>query len=292
MDLRPLLLVLAVIATCLSSLSAAEAMRALIVTGQNNHAWQQTTPLLKSALEATGLFTVDVATSPSKGSDMSPFRPAFTDYAVVVSNYAGDAWSEPTKAAFVDYMRNGGGFVVIHSASNAFPDWPEYNEICGLGGWEGRNEKWGPWLYWDGKIIRDPSPGRGGDHGDIHAFEITFRDTSHPITRGLPTVWLHAADELYNRLRGPAENFTLLATAFDRPERRGTGRHEPILFTIKYGKGRVFHTTLGHVRGDPTAMRCVGFIVTLQRGAEWAATGDVTQPVPADFPTATAISLR
>lgn len=58
---------------------------------------------------------------------------------------------------------------------------------------------------------------------------------------------------------------------------------------IRYGQGRVFHTTLGH---DVAAMQCVGFIVTLQRGAEWAATGRVTMPVPHDFPSATEVRTR
>ena len=271
---------------------AAAPLKALILTGQNNHDWKLTTPLLEKALTDTGLFTVDVAVSPPKGADMSAFRPAFSDYAVVVSNYTGDAWPADTKSAFVDYMRRGGGFVVVHSASNAFPDWPEYNAICGLGGWEGRDERWGPWVYWDKKIIRDPSPGRGGDHAPVHSFVIDVREPNHPITRDLPPAFLHAADELYNRLRGPAENLTVLATAYDKPVGAGSGRHEPILLTVTYGEGRVFHTTLGHVRGDPTAMRSVAFIATFQRGAEWAATGKVTQPVPSDFPDASAFRLR
>ncbi|HYD83168.1 MAG TPA: ThuA domain-containing protein, partial [Opitutus sp.] len=149
------------------------------------------------------------------------------------------------------------------------------------------------WVYWKERIVRDPSPGRGGDHGAIHAFQLVSRQPDHPIMRGLPAAWLHASDELYNQLRGPAENLTVLATAFDDPANRGTGRHEPILFTVDYGRGRVFHTTLGHARnGDVTALRCVGFIATFQRGAEWAASGKVTQLVPSDFPTATAVSTR
>src|SRR5690606_26525012 len=140
---------------------------------------------------------------------------------------------------------------------------------------------------------RDPTPGRGGDHGAIHSFQLVTREPDHPVMRGLPSVWRHADDELYNQLRGPAENLTVLATAFDDPAHRGTGRHEPILFTVNYDRGRVFHSTLGHARkGDVTALRSVGFIVTLQRGAEWAATGQVTQPVPADFPTAESASSR
>ena len=100
---------------------------------------------------------------------------------------------------------------------------------------------------------------------------------------------MHAEDELYDRLRGPAENLTVLATAYSDPSTRGTGKHEPILMTVQYGRGRVFHTTLGH---HTLAMQCAGFITTLQRGAEWAATGKVTQAVPEDFPGADTTSLR
>ena len=107
-----------------------------------------------------------------------------------------------------------------------------------------------------------------------------MRDVDHPITRGLPEKWMHAKDELYGWLRGPAKNLTVLATAFSDPATKGTDRQEPILFTISYGKGRIFHTVLGHVGGVAPypAIECAGFIVTLLRGAEWAATGDVTQP--------------
>jgi uncharacterized protein len=66
-----------------------------------------------------------------------------------------------------------------------------------------------------------------------------------------------------------------------------THQQEPMLLTIRYGKGRVFHTTLGH---SAESMLDVGFVVTLDRGAEWAATGRVTQSVPANFPTADAVS--
>ena len=99
--------------------------------------------------------------------------------------------------------------------------------------------------------------------------------------KGLPEKFRHAPDELYAKLRGPAKNLTVLATAFSAPSTGGTGRNEPILMAIDYGKGRVFHSTMGH---GPAQCLSVAFIVTLQRGAEWAATGKVTQKVPDDFP--------
>ena len=143
------------------------------------------------------------------------------------------------------------------------------------------------------KVIKDIAPGRGGSHGPQHEFAVETREPAHPIMAGLPTKWMHAKDELYDRLRGPAENLTVLATAFATKEKNGTDRHEPMLMTTTFGQGRVFHTALGHAGGGKReAQQCVGFIVTLQRGAEWAVTGKVTQKVPADFPTADQVKLR
>jgi type 1 glutamine amidotransferase len=260
-------------------------LRVLIVDGQNNHDWKTTTPLLRKALESSGRFVVEVATSPPSGGDMSGFRPRFADYDVVVGNYNGDRWPAATERDFEAYVTGGGGFVAVHAANNAFPDWPAYNRMIGVGGWSGRTEKSGPYVYVNdaGSLTRDPSPGSGGHHGPQHEFQIRVRDPDHPIMRGLPPLWVHAKDELYDSLRGPAEDLHVLATAYSSPEYEGTGRHEPMLMTLEYGNGRVFHTVLGHA---DYSMNCVGFLTTLQRGTEWAATGEVTLPGPDDFPTA------
>jgi type 1 glutamine amidotransferase len=295
---------LVVIATSASSFAQQEAqpsekLRALIVDGQNNHAWQQTTPLLKSILESSGRFTVEVATTPpargrgrgrraavdanAAAPDMSTFLPKFSDYQVVVSNYNGERWPSETEKAFEAFVAGGGGFVSFHAADNAFPDWPEYNRICGLGGWEGRNEASGPLLYFNdtGELQRDTSPGPGGHHGRQHEFQVRTRDAEHPIMKGLPPLWMHTRDELYDSMRGPAESLHVLATALSDPATGGTGRHEPMLMTIEYGQGRVFHTVLGHA---DYSVKCVGFVTTFTRGTEWAATGKVTIPIPSDFP--------
>jgi type 1 glutamine amidotransferase len=269
---------------------AAEPIKTLIVDGQNNHNWVATTPVLEKQLEDTGLFQVDVATSPPKNADMSGFKPDFAAYDVIVSNYTGAEWPEATKQALVDYVSGGGGLVIYHAANNAFPKWPEYNEMIAIGGWGGRNEKSGPYIRWrDGKVVLDHSPGRGGGHGPRHDFQIVVRDADHPITKGLPPVFMHYSDELYSWLRGPAKNVQVLATAFSDKEKRGSGEHEPILMTIAYGKGRVFHTVIGHAVEQ---CQSVAFIATFLRGTEWAATGQVTQAVPDDFPGPDAPVLR
>lgn len=294
-SLLPPVVILIIMAVCVPSLHAADApLKALLITGQNNHNWQLSHPILKTIVEDTGLFLVDIALTPPEGGDLSAFAPVFADYNVVILDYTGDPWPDATRQAFLDYVRGGGGVVVYHAADNAFPDWPEFNELIGLGGWGNRTEKHGPYVFWrDGELVRDMRPGPGGAHGKQHQYVVTHRVTDHPITNGLPETWLHEKDELYHHLRGPANNMTLLATAWSDPGTGGSGEHEPVLFTIAYGSGRVFHTVLGHAGDEPPpAMQCVGFIVTLQRGAEWAATGQVTQPVPDDFPTADRVRLR
>lgn len=243
-------------------------------------------------LDETGLFTVSVVTAPPAGGDFAAFDPAFERYAAVIVNYdAPDGrWPDPLKARFETYVTNGGGVVAVHAANNAFPGWTAWTEMMGVGGWRGRTERAGPyWYYQDGKLVSDPSPGRGGSHGKRVPFQVTVRAPDHPIMAGLPAVWMHQGDELYAQLRGPGKNMTVLATAYSDPANAGSGRHEPQLLALTYGKGRIFSTTMGH---DVAALSSVDFVVTFQRGAEWAATGAVTQKVPETFPSAQSVSYR
>lgn len=279
------------IATCASA--AAAPIRVLLLDGESGgpwHNWRLTTPVLKAELEETGLFEVTVLSAPPSNGDFSNFKPDFSSYQVVVSNLDSPDWPEALRRQFEQYIGNGGGLVVVHAADNAFPDWPAYNLMTGIGGWRNRNEQAGPYLYFkEGKLVPDPTPGPAGSHGARLPFQVVARQPGHPILKGLPTAWMHAPDELYATLRGPGKNMTVLATAHSDPRNKGTGRDEPILMVLSYGKGRIFHTTMGH---DVAALSCAGFIATFQRGTEWAATGKVTQKVPAGFPTANTVSYR
>ncbi len=304
----------------LASLAAAPApakIRVLIIDGQNNHTvWPKSTAMMKAYFEQSGRFEVAVARTQytwkgdkwlaqyplvdgRKYQDLKEpksdptFTPEFSKYDVVVSNFGWKAadWPEATQQALEQFVSRGGGFVSVHAANNSFPGWKAYNRLIGLGGWGDRSEKDGPYVYYDaaGKLVRDTSPGRAGSHGPQHEYVVEARAPDHPILRGLPRRWRHTQDECYDRLRGPAENLTVLATAYSSPEYKGTGRHEPALMVVEFGRGRVFHTILGH---EDYSFESVGFITTLLRGTEWAATGRVTLPVPPDFPTEKEVKRR
>ncbi len=296
-------------------------IKALIIDGENNHGvWPKTTMMMKDYLEQTGLFEVDIyrtaytwqgphydksiglddirellsmyplkngqQTAPVEEPKPDPnFNPEFKNYQVVITNmgWKASTWPDNIKTNFENYMSAGGGLVVVHAANNSWGDWEEYNRMIGLGGWGGRGEGSGYFVSMDDQgqeHYTEPEQGCGS-HGPQHEFVMENRAPKHPVMKGLPQQWLHTKDELYAQLCGPAENLTVLATAYSAPDQKGTGNHEPMIFTVDYGKGRVFHTALGHM---DYSMECVGFITTFQRGTEWAATSKVTQKPPRDFP--------
>jgi len=262
--------------------AAADKINLLLIDGQNGHNWKATTPPIKAMLEKTGRFNVEVLTSPPKGApkeDWGKFRPEFSKYDVVLTNYAGEAWPEEVRAGFEKYVNGGGGLAVYHFAVQSFAEWEAYNKMIGMG-W--RDNKYGESIALDddGKVVRRAKgEGPGAGHGPAHAFEMQVRDAVHPIMKGMPAKWMHASDELYHGQRGPAQDMHILATAFSAKEKGGTGLHEPMAWTIPFGKGRVFTTLLGH---DVPQTVAPGAATLLVRGAEWAATGKVTIPVPDD----------
>ena len=224
-----------------------------------------------------------LCTAPGKGDDLSDFLPPFSSHSVTVLDYEGDDWSMSARKGLERYVWLGGGLVIYHASNNAFPSWREFQALCGIGGWAGRDEASGPKVRWrDGRMVLDSSGGTAM-HPPRHDFAVVTRAVEHPIMAGLPLSWLQPQDEIYSQLRGPAQGLDVLATASADPawHSKATGEHEPMLMTIRYGHGRVFHTTLGHVGPSDVeplvTVENAGFVATFRRGTEWAATGEVTQ---------------
>jgi putative membrane-bound dehydrogenase-like protein len=300
---------------------ADEPLSVLIIDGRNNHDWATTTDAIRATLESSGRFEVTVETAPELKAHRGPrapqkedpnfpaaaerfraatqpakdahgeiwkaWNPDFSSYDIVLLNYNGPDWPEPMREGFVDYVRQGGGTVLVHAANNAFGNWQEFNEMIGLG-W--RKAGFGRAIKIDpdsGEQIWDKEAGNSG-HGSKHAFQVTVRQPEHPIMQGIPKTWLHGQDELYHHMRGPAQNLTVLSSAFSDPAQRGTGQHEPITWEVGFGEGRVIVTSMGHFwpgQDNWDGLHCVGFQTILARSCEYAATGSTTIPVPTDFPS-------
>jgi type 1 glutamine amidotransferase len=239
------------------AVSSAGKIRLLILSGANNHDWKSTTPVLRKMYEQSGRFTVSVTEDvPSlKAADFARYDALVCNY-TTYPNMAGHRWPAETEKAFLDYIAAGHGLVLFHAASTAWNDWPEFGDLIGL--------------TWQ----KD-----GSAHGDYHSFTVTIVDREHPVTRGMKN-FQHVKDELYHRQLKHATAH-VLATAYSAKSKRGTGNDEPMVVVTEHGRGRVFHNAMGH---DVAAMSGVPWQTLMLRGTEWAATGRVTIPIPADWP--------
>lgn len=278
--------------------NAQSKIRVLIVDGVNNHDWKAATDSVRGFLTASGRFTVDVSTSPAATaapSEWEQWRPAFAKYQAVIVNFNGghkaDAlrWPPAVETAFESYVRGGGGVVMLHAANNAFLNWPAWNEMIGLG-W--RDRSFGPGLAWkdDKAVVVPKGTGLDPGHGPRHDFAVQITNQRHPITKGMPPVWLHPAEQLTHGQHGPAEALTILTYATSEISHQ----NEPMDWVRSYGKGRVYTTMLGHTwaKEQNPNMDCIGFQTLFSRGVEWAASGRVSIPIPKDFPGEKQMSLR
>jgi type 1 glutamine amidotransferase len=276
-------------------------LRVLIVDGFSNHAWQQNTLLLRGILAAAGGFTVDVSTMPPMDSTRwTAWRPHFDDYDAVIQTCndigapqtAKPAWPEAVKRDFVKYVRKGGGVYIYHSAENAFVGWKNYEAMVGLC-WRSVNYGTALQITNSGGVVRIASgTGRGTGHGPRGNVLVT-RLGNDTIHEGMPRAWLSPDLEVYYYARGPAEHIHVLAYA--RDSEPGLGLLWPVEWTTTFGKGRLYVSTYGHVwKGDvqPMSMRDAAVQTIIPRALEWLARRPVSYPVPNDFPTANAVSVR
>ncbi len=240
-------------------------IQVLIITGRDDHDWRGATPLMRQYLDAAGVFETRI-TEEFRDAGPESLKPYDVAVLVYSDKLAEDHWSDRSKATLLEFVHSGKGLVVYHHSSTAFKDWPEYAKMCGGN-------------YWG-----------GAQHSPIHDYTVTFTDRDHPITRGLKQSFLEKQDELYASMEmQPSGSYHVLATAWDdhalyngkfRKPLPGPGANEPVLWTVQAGAGRVFATMIGH---SAEATRSAGFRATFTRGVEWAASGKVTQALPAEM---------
>ena len=294
---------LIVYAFCLSLFSLSYGQQAdgqssvLIVDGFSNHDLKQTSSVSRDILEETGMFSVSVSTTPSSAQDpgWQSWNPEFAEYDVVVQNCNNInnknlRWPTSIEKELENYVRNGGGLYILHSANNSFSEWDQYNLMIGMG-WRKKDEGDALEISDKGTIIRIPSgEGENTSHGARFEALIQVLD-EHVLNEGYPDSWRTPNMELYLHPRGPAKNVTVLSYAKDPL----SGRSWPVEWLVQYGKGWVYNSSMGHLwKGEsyPESYRCIGFQTTMIRTVEWLATGKVSYPVPENFPTATSISLN
>ena len=232
-------------------------LRVLILSGLNNHDWRSTTPVIKTMFTDCARFgTVDVTEDPASLDARTLAR-----YDVLVNNWTPypdtrRTWRPETEAAFLDFVRKGGGFVVIHAAACSFQVWPEFQQLIAL--------------TWKSNYTA---------HGTYHTFKVSVEDGVHPIAQGLSD--FYTTDELYHQMvQIVPQPLHVVFKAFSAKGEAGTGKYEPVLVCTELGRGRGVNLVLGH---DAAAMGA-GFRTVLLRSAEWAATGRVTLPPPAIWP--------
>jgi type 1 glutamine amidotransferase len=214
--------------------------RILLVTGIDypGHPWKQTAPALKAILEKDPRLAVRVAEDPGF-LDSS----ALTNYDAAILHFMD--WETPGPGAAARenlrrFVAGGKGLMLTHFACGAWDnnEWPEFARLAGR--------------IWDPKL-------RGHDpHG---TFKVEIADPEHPITKGLAP--FETLDELYTCLAGDAA-IHVVAKAVSKVDQK----EYPMGFVLDYGRGRVFHTPLGH---DARAYASPGVAEFMRRGCAWAA---------------------
>lgn len=256
---------------------AKQGLRVLFITGADSHDWQGNTRIMKQHLPAFGIGAIDMKIVP-RHEDWLTWEGDYADYDVIAIMYYQPTAPPQSVEALAAYVKQGGGLALVHSGLGGFRGQAAMDRMTGMA-WRGANDGKSLMLDEDGnKIIRQPGEGRGAVSSAIEPFYVDTHDPTHPIMRGLPMRWKQSVDEYYYHLRGPLENLHVLATTVT-PH----GEHAPIMWTNTHGQGRIFVTVIGH---GNEGVDSVGFITTFARGLQWAATGEVSYPVPSNFPTA------
>jgi type 1 glutamine amidotransferase len=231
----------------------ASQIRVLLLTGANNHNWQETTESLKKVLAKNPKFAVTVTETPW---DMTPDSLASCDVVFFNWNTFGKdkrEWSQPMKDAFIPWVKKGGGVFIFHAGGSIFYNWPEFMSLIG-GTWE-----------------------KGTYHPKQQEYTVRIENADHPITKGMKD--FVTFDEPWQKLSNRNPDRKMLASTTIPKEKTeksggGTGEPEVMAMTTELEKGRCFNLVLGHNGKSIENEGCTALIL---RGTEWAGTGNVKE---------------
>jgi type 1 glutamine amidotransferase len=235
------------------AISQASQIRVLLLSGANNHNWQETTESLKKVLAKNPKFAVTVTETPW---DMTPDSLASCDVVFFNWNTFGKdkrEWSQPMKDAFIPWVKKGGGVFIFHAGGSIFYNWPEFMSLIG-GTWE-----------------------KGTYHPKQQEYTVRIENADHPITKGMKD--FVTFDEPWQKLSNRNPDRKMLASTTIPKEKTeksggGTGEPEVMAMTTELEKGRCFNLVLGHNGKSIENEGCTALIL---RGTEWAGTGNVKE---------------
>jgi type 1 glutamine amidotransferase len=218
--------------------------RILLVTGIDypGHLWRETAPVLAQALRQDKRLEVRTVDDPAFLDSA-----AIHGYDLVILHF--QTWEQPgpgpsARENLKKFVENGKGVALVHFACGAwYGEWPEFEKLAGR--------------VWFG-----PNPGPGKSQHDPHGtFRVEFPNPEDPLVRGMTP--FETQDELYTCLTG-SHPIKVVAHAKSKLD----GQYYPMAFTSNYGKGRTFHSVLGH---DQKALSIPGVQELYRRGCAWAA---------------------
>ncbi len=222
--------------------------KVLLLTGgqRQHHGYRDQAFYLASALEDTGRYEVTI------DEDAAILEtPAMAKYDLIIVNADRRdpefKFTPGQQQALLDWVKAGHGYVSIHGADNAAPDWiPEWREMLG------------------GVFSHIGLPDSKTKKG---AFTVKIANTSHSITKGLSDFPIK--DELYYKIQMEPGVEPLATIDHD-------GGTWPVAWTRTYGQGKVFHTPLGHRDfgpGKDDPVRDPNLQKLIVQGIDWVAEG-------------------
>lgn len=157
---------------------------------------------------------------------------------IIFLSTTGDILDSTQQVVFEQYMKNGGNFMGIHSATDTEYDWPWYNQLVGA--------------YF-------------ANHPAIQEASIVVRDSNHISCKHLPNPWVRKG-EWYN-FKNINTDVDVLLTVDESSYEGGTnGENHPYSWCHEFEKGRAFYTACGHTIESFSEPE---FVQHLRGGIQW-----------------------